>query len=655
MWLMNDKCRLVAAALISLGAIGNACARELLHPMFQDHAVLQRDRSVRIWGDADPGAEVVVAIAGAEVRTRADAKDGRWEAMLPAQPAGGPHELKVRSSTGPTRTVTDILFGDVWLCSGQSNMEMPVRRVVNSEVEIARSANERIRLLSVDRKSSSAPRRDFITPVKWEAARPGTVDEFSAVCYFLGRDLQAATGAPQGLIHSSWGGSVVQAWISTGTLSELSGYESVPGLLALHARSPEQAEQHWRAMLQEWWSQHDPRHDGPDWRALEFDDSNWLTTAANRIWEEDGHTEFDEFDGIAWYRYTVTLTREQAAAATLALGPIDDFDATWVNSKLVGVHDTWNLPREYQLARGVLKPGKNIIAVAVLDSGGGGGLWGDPKQRMLRFASGNTVPLDATWRYRPASPLAQTGIPPRAPWGDSQGRSTLYNAMVAPLAGYALRGVAWYQGESNVSESAEYERLLPALFQDWRKVFGADLPFLVVQLADFGPVATRPVDSLWASLRDVQRRVVQADPHAALAVAIDAGDRHDIHPTNKQLVGRRLALAARRMIYGEDIVSSGPSPIDSSRAGNQVLVRFSNAASGLVVYGGKQPIGFELCDDENRCEYVDATVQGDHVLLGIGAIEKPTRVRYAWADSPICNLYNDNDLPAVPFEIRIQQ
>lgn len=263
--------------------------------------------------------------------------------------------------------------------------------------------------------------------------------------------------------------------------------------------------------------------------------------------------------------------------------------------------------------------------------------------------------LDGAWRYRPASPLAQTGIPPRAPWGDSQGMSTLYNAMIAPLAGYTLRGVAWYQGESNVSESAEYARLLPALFRDWRKVFGADLPFLVVQLADFGPVATRPIDSLWASLRDVQRRVVNADPHAALAVAIDVGDRYDIHPTNKQQVGRRLALAARRLIHGEDIVASGPSPIDASRAGGQVVVRFSNAGSGLVVYGDKQPVGFELCDDENRCEYVDATVQDNRVLLEVGTLKEPSRVRYAWADSPISNLYNENDLPAVPFEIRIQK
>jgi sialate O-acetylesterase len=652
---MNNKRRFVAAALVSLCSMSCASARDLLHPMFQDHAVLQRDRSVLIWGDADPGAEVVVTIAGAEVKTRAGVEDGRWEAILPARPAGGSHELKVRSSTGEMRTVTDVLFGDVWLCSGQSNMEMPVRRVVNSDVEIAGSANQRIRLLSVDRKSSSVALRDFITPVKWQEARPGTVDEFSAVCYFLGRDLQAATGVPQGLIHSSWGGSVVQAWISTGTLSDVGGYGNARSLLALHARSPEQAEQHWRATLREWWSQHDSPHNGPNWRAGKFDDSSWLTTAANHIWEDDGHAEFSKFDGIGWYRYTVTLTREQAGAGTLALGPIDDFDATWVNGVPVGFTGTWNLPREYQLARGVLKPGRNVIAVGVLDSGGGGGLWGDPKQRMLRLASGETVLLDGAWRYRPASPLAQTGIPPRAPWGDSQGMSTLYNAMIAPLAGYTLRGVAWYQGEANVSESAEYARLLPALFQDWRKRFGADLPFLVAQLADFGPVATRPVDSFWASLRDVQRRVVQADPHAALAVTIDVGDRYDIHPTNKQQVGRRLALAARRLIYGENIVASGPTPIDASRSGGHVVVRFSNAASGLVVYGGKQPIGFELCDDENRCEYVDATVQNDHVLLEVGSIGEPLRVRYAWADSPICNLYNENDLPAVPFEIRIRE
>jgi sialate O-acetylesterase len=651
---MNKNRRLIAVATASLCLTTSAFAGELLHPVFQDHAVLQRDQSVRVWGDADPGAEVVASVAGTEVKTHADVKDGRWEALLPPQPAGGPHELKIRSSTGETRSVADVLFGDVWLCSGQSNMELPVRRVINSDVEIGRSANDRIRLLTVDRKASPVARRDFITPVKWEAARPGTVDEFSAVCYFLGRDLQAATGVPQGLIHSSWGGSIAQAWISAGTLRELGGYEDTRSLLELHERSPQQAEQRWRAALQEWWSQHDPPNNGPDWRSLGFDDATWLTTAANHIWEEDGNEEFSNFDGIAWYRYTVTLTREQAVAGTLTLGPIDDFDATWVNGVPIGASGTWNLPREYPLARGALKPGKNVIAVAVLDSGGGGGLWGDPKQRMLRLASGKTVHLDGAWRYRPSSPLAQTGAPPRAVWGDSQGTTTLYNSMIAPLAGYTLRGAAWYQGESNVSESAEYARLLPALFKDWRKAFGPDLPFLVVQLADFGPVATRPVDSLWASLRDVQRRVVQADPHAALAVTVDVGDRYDVHPTNKQQVGRRLALAARRLIYGEDIVASGPSPIEASRMGERVVVRFSNAASGLLVYGGKQPIGFELCDD-NRCEYVDATAQDDRVLLQIGSIRTPSRVRYAWADSPLCNLYNGNDLPAVPFEARIQE
>jgi sialate O-acetylesterase len=655
MSLMNNQRRLVAVAMTSLCLASSTFAGELLHPLFQDHAVLQRDRSVQIWGDADPGAEVVVTIADAELKTRASAENGRWTAMLPAQPAGGPHELKVHSSTGATRTVTDVLFGDVWLCSGQSNMEMPVRRVVNSDIEIARSANERVRLMSIDHKSSSVARRDFITPVKWEVARPGTVDEFSAVCYFLGRDLHAATGIPQGLIHSSWGGSVVQAWISTDTFGELSGYESARSLLALHARSPQQAEQHWRTTQLEWWSQHDPLHNGSDWRLLKFDDSGWPTTAANRIWEDDGNAELSNFDGMARYRYTLTLTREQASAGTLVLGPIDDFDFTWVNGVPIGANSTWNLPREYPLARGVLKPGKNVIAVAVLDHGGGGGLWGDPKHRMLRLKSGDTVPIDGAWHYRPVRPLAQTGIPPRAPWGDSQGMSTLYNAMISPLAGYTLRGAAWYQGEANVSESAEYARLLPALFDDWRKAFGADLPFLVVQLADFGPVATRPVDSMWASLRDVQRRVVQADPHAALAVTVDVGDRYDIHPTNKQQVGRRLALAARRLVYGDDVVASGPSPIEASRAGGQVVVRFENVASGLVVYGGKEPIGFELCDDGNRCEYVDATVQDDRVVLEIGSIGKPSRVRYAWADSPICNLYNDNDLPAVPFEMRIQE
>jgi sialate O-acetylesterase len=646
--------RLIALALGLLVALDAAAGGALLHPLFQDHAVLQRDRAVRIWGTAEPAAAVTVSIAAATVTVRAGA-DGAWQASLPAMSAGGPHELTVRSSGGTTQTIHDVLIGDVWLCSGQSNMEMPVRRVTNSDTEIADSANDQIRLLTVQRASSEAPLLTFAEPVAWSVASPDVVDDFSAACYFFGRDLHKANAVPQGLIHSSWGGSIIQAWISAAGLHELGNYDEELKLLALHAQSPQQADERWRAALEKWWREHDPaaRHAVP-WGAFAFDDTDWPTATPAGFWEKSGIPALQDFDGIVWYRKTVTLSAQQAQGkAVLALGPIDDVDVTWVNGTRVGGTEGWDTQRVYAIPPGVLRAGKNVIAVGALDSGGGGGMWGPPQQRSLRLESGPIIPLDGDWRYRISGALAEIGSAPRTPWLKASGVTTLYNGMIAPLAGYTLRGAAWYQGESNVTEAPEYARLLPALMQDWRRAFGAELPFLVVQLAGFGPAASAPMDSAWASLREVQRRVVDADDAAALAVTIDIGDRYDIHPTNKQEVGRRLALAARRVVFGDSLISPGPTPIAARRVGDEIVIDFANAAQGLVVYGATRPVGFELCDRQKECRFVDATVERDRVVLNVGDVSDAASVRYGWANSPPCNLYDRNDLPVVPFEMAI--
>ena len=622
----------------------------LLHPLFQDHAVLQRDRAVAVWGTTQPGAEVAVAIADQSATTRASA-DGTWKVSLPAMPAGGPYEMSVSVAGRVAQTVRDVLVGDVWLCSGQSNMEMAVRQVSNAGTEIADAHNDRIRLFTVQRASSAQPLRTFSDPVSWQAVTSDTIREFSAACYFFGRELQRVQGVPQGLIHSSWGGSIIQAWTSAEALRKLPGYDAPLQLLALHAQSPQRAEQQWHDITVDWWRQ----HIASDWSVPTLDDAAWPTIRPVDFWEKSTIPEFEDFDGLAWYRATVNLTAQQAReGATLLLGPIDDMDTTWVNGQRVGGLEGWDTPREYALAKGVLKPGRNVIAVAVLDSGGGGGMWGLPSQRVLRLGSGATIPLDGEWRYRIAGTLAQTGAPPHAPWMTAIGTTTLYNAMIAPLAGYSLRGAAWYQGESNTMEAEEYARLLPTMMQDWRNAFGQDLPFLVVQLAGFGAATSVPGDSTWAALREVQRRVVDADGHAALATAIDIGDRYDIHPTNKQEVGRRLALAARHLVFGENVVASGPAATGAKRAGEKVIVDFANVAGGLVVIGGNRPAGFELCDTKRQCRFVDASVQGDHVALDAAGIADAAVVRYAWAKSPVCNLYNTTHLPALPFELPVQ-
>ena len=479
-----------------------------------------------------------------------------------------------------------------------------------------------------------------------------TIPTFSAVCYFFARDLQRHNNVPQGLIHSSWGGSAIQAWTSATALKQLGNYDEALRLLALHEHSPQQAAAQWHEMLANWWQQHDPHRQ--TWSAARVDDAAWPTIVPHDFWEKSGIADFSYFDGFAWFRKKFTLTAQQAReTATLTLGPVDDMDETWINGKRIGSTEGYDVQRKYEIPRGVLKAGTNVIAVGVMDSGGGGGLWGDPAARALKFSSGSAVALDGEWRYQISASLQQTGAAPHAaPWQTAVGTTTLYNAMIAPLAGYNFRGVAWYQGEANVMEAGEYARLLPAMMSDWRNTFGADLPFLIVQLAGFGPLADRPVDSQWAQLREVQRLVATQERNAALATAVDIGDHFDIHPTNKQELGWRLALAARKLIFNEDVIASGPEARSARREGSHVVVDFDDAQT-LKVIGSNRPAGFELCDKERHCRFVDASVQDHRVLLDAAGIDAAF-VRYAWADTPVINLYNDQELPALPFEMAVR-
>jgi sialate O-acetylesterase len=348
----------------------------------------------------------------------------------------------------------------------------------------------------------------------------------------------------------------------------------------------------------------------------------------------------------------LNLTQAQAAQdAVLELGTVDEIDMTWVNG--VGVGSTYiGGQRNYALPHGLLKAGDNTLAVNVLNTYATGGIIGPTQSRVLRFADGSTVALDGAWRYRIVP--GTTGYPPLAPWMSTQGKSTLFNSMIAPLAGFGLRGALWYQGESNIGDAA-YRGLLRAYRSDLRAHFGKDLPLLVVQLANYGAAPTAPGESVWAALREVQREVVAEDPRSALAVAIDIGDRYDIHPANKQELGRRLARAARHVIYGEKLAATGPVPVAAKRKGDAVEVSFAGVGGKLVAYGGNGPFAFELCGNAwNSCRYADATLVGGDTVLLRAPVENPTRVRHAWADSPVVTLFDTDGLPAGPFEIDIK-
>jgi len=647
---MRLKTLILATAL----GLSTHAAAGPLASVFSDHAVLQRDQPIKVWGQAAPNAPVSVDLSGASVAASADAQ-GRWSAVLPARPAGGgPLTLTVQAGA-ERQVVSDLAMGDVWLCSGQSNMEYPLRRSLNGDGEVASAGDPDIRLLRTGKISKPAPQSDLPADVVWKVSTPRTAADFSAACFFMGRELRKTARVPIGLIDATWGGSVIQDWISREGLSALKTYDEGLAVLSDYARDPAVGQARWAAMLDRWAAAKlGAANDG---QRPDLDDRSWKTMPMEGFWENNPGLE--AFDGVIWLRAEITLTKAQAAqGATLALGPIDDIDTTFVNGREIGATQSWDGPRNYRLAPGALKAGRNVIAIRVVDTGGGGGTWGKAADKGLKLDDGTIAPLSGTWRYRIAAPLSRTSLPPNAPWLGASGLSTLRNGMIAPLAPYGVKGFAWYQGEANVTEAAEYARLMPAMIADWRQAFGdgAPLPFLMVQLAAFGAEKDRPAPSDWAALRDVQRRTAAADPKVGMASAVDVGSPYDIHPADKLRVGQRLALLARKLAYGEtSLVAAGPAPLSARREGGDVVVTLDQPA---VVHAGGRPIGFELCDADEACRFVDASVEGaslegTSVRLTVPAGATAAKVRYAWADSPIINLFGASGLPATPFELTL--
>jgi len=641
---------LALTLLLAVGA--QAQTPTLLHELFQDHAVLQREKPIAVWGQAAPKQTVTVSLAGVSAQAQADAA-GHWQVRLPALSAGGPFILTARAESGAQQTVADVLVGDVFLCSGQSNMELPVRQAGDSGNEITNSANNSIRMLTVQHAISPTALADFRNPVAWQIADPATVPDWSAACFYFGRELQKSIHVPIGLVHSSWGGSNIRPWLSAAALRTLGSFGPALDTLSLYAKDPIAAQNAFAAQWEQWWRGKsgdgigaEPWHPqaATGWRPAPAQLGDW------RFWPGAG---LAQFTGLIWFRTTFTLSAAQAAApATLNLGPINQVDQTWLNGRPLGNTFGYGTERSYAIAAGLLHAGENLLVVNTLSNYGGGGLLAGGTPRALQPASGPPVALTGAWEYR-LVPTAY-GYPPRTPWESVGGLTTLYNAMIAPLGPFGFRGAVWYQGESNTGEADTYQGLLTGLMTDWRHQFGKDLAFLVVQLPNYGPQPVAPGESGWAAVREAERLAVAQDAHAGLAVTIDVGDAHNLHPGNKQDVGRRLAQAARHVIYGENISPSGPAARRDARAADQVAVDFADVEGGLVAYSHDRPIGFELCAAAvGSCRYVEARIENSQVLLSVPAGTSPTRVRYCWADSPVCTLFDHAGLPAGPFELKI--
>lgn len=625
---------LASIALVAVSTAATAAPLGIESPITA-HAVLQRDKTVPVRGEAPPGSAVRVAFDGVVKTTRADAA-GHWKIELPAHAAGGPYTLDVRSDNGAL-SFDDVLVGDVWLCSGQSNMEFTLRHATNSDAEVAGAEHPELRLLTVPRQSSPVPKDSFSEPAAWQRSSPQSAADFSAACYLMGRELQAHQNIPIGLINASWGGSVIEDWISRPALSTLPRYRPSLDLLARYVSDPEGTRASWGREVGDWLGK---AADAPGAAA-------WRPVPSTAAWENWGGPDLASFDGVGYYRAHVTLTVRQVGKAVLAIGAVDDIDFTRINGKMVGADQPWDKPRVYAVPAGVLKAGDNVIDVAAIDTGGGGGMWGDAP-RKLTLADGTEIALDG-WTFAKGPALAQLGMAPSQPWVGGNGRTTLFNGMIAPLHDYPLAGFAWYQGESNVADAPGYAELMALLIADWRERFGAK-PFAMVQLANFGPMTSEPRDDSWAQLRDVQRRVADADAQVGMASALDVGQVADIHPTNKQTVGHRLALAARELALGEAVESRGPSPVSAERAAGGIVVRFAHGPLKLVA--GGEPLGFELCDEGGKCRFVPGRLSGDTIILPDDSNAR--EVRYLWQASPLVNLYNASDLPATGFKMPIR-
>jgi sialate O-acetylesterase len=641
---------LLSAGLLSYGTAAEPIPElPLLHTLFSDHMVLQRDVKVPIWGWASPHTKIMVAF-GRQTKTAVAGPDGKWMVHLSRMAVSAePRVMTVTSSEkNQTISIQDVLVGDVWLCSGQSNMEMGIG-ACNATNDIAQANFAQIRLLTVPRLIATSPVQTL--QCRWLPCSPANVMQglwggFSAAGFFFGRELNRQLNIPIGLIHSSWGGTVAEAWTSPEGLRPLGDFDQN---LEQVAASSQGTKVDYDVQYENWCRKNDPGTI-QGWAQPDLDGSGWKTVTMPQAFELAG---LPDFDGIVWFRHSFDLpVAWSGQALKLGLGPVDDIDTTFVNGVKVGQMNRYDLNRVYSVPAKVLKPGLNTVSVRVLDTGGVGGLVGTPEQMFLKPASG-TVPalsLAGDWQMRDSALLSKLPAPP-AP-SDSNNPNivaVLYNGMIAPLLPFAIKGAIWYQGESNADRAYQYRRLLPAMIGDWRRLFGVgDFPFYIVQLAAFQASQPQPRENNWAELREAQALTARTVPHTGLAVAIDIGEANDIHPKNKAEVGRRLALCALAQTYGKKVEFSGAWYKSMKVDGHSVRLSFDHVDGGLEAKGPELK-GFAVAGEDHKFVWANAVIDGKQVVVSAPSVENPVAVRYAWDINPVCNLYNQASLPAVPF------
>lgn len=624
-----------------LAALAAEPARPFLAPLFGEHMMLQRGRANPVWGWAAPGTKVTVTIAGHSATAVADG-DGRWQAEVEPPAAGGPYALTVQGGPQPLE-FKDVLVGDLWLCSGQSNMEFGLAGSRDGAEAVKQSTNPGIRLFRVPPRSAYSP--VAVPAGEWRRCEPAAFEGFpgfSAVAYFFARKVHAETGVPIGLIQAAIGGTPAESWTSAAGLKDFP--EFGPGLAEI-AKLRARGAPVYGNYVMHWYDEYD-RGVAAGWSAEKVDDQAWTPASLHDVFTKLG---VPTSPAVVWLRREITLPDPlPAGPARVQLGVVEKMDTVWLNGQQVGASAWVENPRNYPLRPGTLRPGRNQLAIRVLKTAADGG-FRSPADT-LRLQVGDTViPLEDGWR-------AALGLDARPPQPLPLGYenwptmpTVLYEGMLRPLAPLALTGALWYQGEANQNHGEQYRTLLPALIADWRALFRQpDLPFYIASLPAFMHRRDQPGFDGWTQVREAQLLAARTVPHTGTAVTVDTGDADNIHPTDKVPVGERLALLALHDVYGKDVVSHGPEFLKAEPVPGGLRLHFTHADGGLVVHGDK--LGeFAVAGADQAWHWADARIDGDTIIVSAAAVPAPVAVRYAWQANPLATLFNGRGLPAAPF------
>jgi len=624
-------------------------AKVILPEYLTSNMVIQRESSLVIKGETTLKKAVTITASWSKKTYTAQPDiQGKFRISLPTPKAGGPFSITI--DDGEQLTLKNILSGEVWFCSGQSNMEMPVKgwgKVKNFEEELRNANHPQIRLLQSRKVVAHKPTEHAsLNMTEWQECNSQSVENFSAVAYFFARELRSRLGVPIGVIDSSWGGTPAEAWTSIDALKGVYRLQTVARDIEKADANDEALNKLYAQMLDDWQKEYIAADKGyangkPQWVSAEQTGNEWKTMQLPGYWEDRG---LPGFDGCVWFQRTINIPQSwEGKELTLNAGKIDDNDVVYFNGEVVGQTDGYWIQRTYKVPANLAKSGKAIITVRVQDNSGGGGIYGNPDDMNITCGD-EKISLSGEWKYAIGAKLAYQPQRPKEP-NHPNFPANLYNAMVYPFRDFNIKGVIWYQGEENSSRWKQYTPLFQTLICDWRKLWGYEFPFYFVQLANWQDQKQVQSESTWAHLREAQTNALQL-PKTNMAVILDIGEAYDIHPKNKQEVARRLALAAMADTYhiGKYQV---PFYTDMRVEGNKAIITFNQKLS--VRSGEKEITGFVMAGPDMKFHKASATIIGNKAIVTCPEVSIPIAVRYAWADNPANNLQGDGNLPVAPF------